>query len=29
MLGGKPLAMYYPLSEAALPSPIYFGLAFD
>ncbi len=27
--GDKPFAMYCPLSEAALPSPIHFGLAFD
>lgn len=27
--GDKPFAMYYPLRKAALPSPIYFGLAFD
>lgn len=27
--GNKSFAMYYPLSEATLPAPIHFGLAFD
>ena len=28
-VGNKPFAMYRPLSDTALPSPIYFGLALD